>query len=128
MLLTENALTAHDVARIVHLHDPDTATVHVLIPVDGSDASASADAQEHVEASIEALRRAGVEAVGEVTPADPVDAVAATVRAHSADEVVVVTEPHLVQDGLRRDWASRIRRELHLPVLHVVAGTDQVVS
>ena len=31
-------------------------------------------------------------------------------------------------EALHRDWASRLRDELALPVLHVVSGTDRVVS
>jgi hypothetical protein len=27
---------------------------------------------------------------------------------------------------MRRDWATRLRHRLHLPVLHVIAGTDEV--
>jgi hypothetical protein len=48
--------------------------------------------------------------------------------ADASDEIVVVTPPHLVESGLHRDWASRLRDELSLPVLHVVSGTDRVVS
>jgi hypothetical protein len=40
----------------------------------------------------------------------------------------VVTPPHPVEDGLHRDWASRLRDELELPVLHIVSGTDRVIS
>jgi hypothetical protein len=39
-----------------------------------------------------------------------------------------VTPPHIIQAGLHRDWASRLRDELTLPVLHVVSGTDRVVG
>jgi hypothetical protein len=28
---------------------------------------------------------------------------------------------------LHRDWASRLRDELRLPVLHIISGTDRVV-
>ena len=40
----------------------------------------------------------------------------------------MVTPPHLVEAGLHRDWASRLRDELALPVLHIVSGTDRVIS
>ena len=91
-----------------------------------------ARAREHAEAAVErsvaALAEAGVEVSGEVCSDDPVPAVVAAARQRSADEVIVVTEPHLVEETLRRDWASRVRDALALPVLHVVAGTDRVVS
>ena len=49
-------------------------------------------------------------------------------RRVGADEVIVVTEPHLLETAFRRDWAARIEASLDLPLLHVVAGTDRVVG
>jgi hypothetical protein len=37
--------------------------------------------------------------------------------------VVVVTRPHAVEDTFHRDWASRARERLGVPVLHVYGGT-----
>jgi hypothetical protein len=39
-----------------------------------------------------------------------------------AQEVVVVTEPHAVEDTFHTDWASRAREALGVPVLHMYAG------
>ena len=36
--------------------------------------------------------------------------------------------PHLVTDLLRRDWASKLRHQLSVPVLHVIGGTDEVIN
>jgi len=79
-----------------------------------------------VDGFVEAAGMAEVD--GETTGDHPVPAVVEIVRRLNADEVVVLTEPHLVTDLIRRDWATRLRHELDLPVLHVVLGTDQVVS
>ena len=65
---------------------------------------------------------------GETTVEHPVDAVVARTKQIGADEVIVLTEPHLIADLTRRDWATRLRHSLDLPLLHVVSGTDQVVS
>jgi len=81
-----------------------------------------------VNASITALAAAGVSARGSVTGSDPVPAALEAVRQDAAEEVIVVTPPHPVEAGLHRDWASRLRDELELPVLHVVSGTDRVIS
>ena len=43
-----------------------------------------------------------------------------------ADEVVVVTTPHALEDTFHTDWASRARDELHVPVMHLYAGTSQL--
>jgi hypothetical protein len=156
VLLTEKVLTAHDVERFAHLHDPEPVRIHVVVPAhddrseleevvddiaradfseavrddhDVTDASRAVLADRELSASIDALKAAGVaEVVGAVATGNPIDAVVALVAELDADEVVVLTEPHLLADLTRRDWASRLRHALDKPVLHVVSGTDQVVS
>lgn len=130
VLLTENALTDHDVQRVAHLHDPEPVCFHVILPVQAdADAAARATASDQLAKSLALLIDAGVAAAdGEVTFSHPVDAVAVRTTALSADEVIVLTEPHLLADLTRRDWATQLRHQLDLPLLHVVSGTDQVVS
>jgi len=38
----------------------------------------------------------------------------------------VVTLPHALEDTFRRDWASRAREDLRVPVLHLYLGTNQL--
>lgn len=157
VLLTEKALSTHDVARMAALHGDDPVRVHVVIPAHGdfggveeavddiakthfrdamhdeeSEATPqqlASRAHQELAASVAALQAAGLAEVdGEVVSKHPVDAVVAIAGQLGADEVVVFTEPHLVADWTRRDWATRLRHKLHLPVLHVVLGTDQVVG
>lgn len=154
VLLTEEALTAHDVARVSSLHDTEPVSVHVLVPVDTrhnkvvtaldeialgqlreaahdpgqlSAEQARAGAETALRRSVEALQGAGVRADGAVVGNDPVTETVAAAQRLAADEVVVVTEPHLVETTFRRDWGSRLRSKSSLPVLHFVAGTDRVV-
>jgi hypothetical protein len=68
-----------------------------------------------------------VAAKGSITGSDPVPAAIEAVGLYLADEIIVVTPPHPLEDGLHRDWASRLRDELTLPVLHIISGTDRVV-
>ena len=156
LLLTEKALSAHDAERFAHLHDPEPIHIHVLFPAhddrseleevvddlartdfseaihddhDVTDKVRTAGAGRELAVSIAALVAAGVAAVdGEVVTGHPVDAVATIAAALNPDEIVVLTEPHLLADMTRRDWATRIRHAVDKPVLHVVLGTDQVVS
>jgi hypothetical protein len=37
---------------------------------------------------------------------------------------MVVTSPHAVEDTFHRDWASKARESLGVPVLHVYAGSS----
>ena len=154
LLLTETTLAEHDARRIAELHGTEEVTVHLLAPADAEhnrliealdeialgrigeafdddDATpqqAELDAMHVVNASLDLLKAAGLEAQGSVTGSDPVPAAVEAVRADFSDEVIVVTPPHLVEAGLHRDWASRLRDELALPVLHIVSGTDRVIS
>jgi hypothetical protein len=155
LLLTETTLAEHDARRIAELHGTEDVTVHLLAPADAEhnrliealdeialgrigdafddddDATpqqAELDAMHAVNASLDLLKAAGLEAQGSVTGSDPVPAAIEAARADSSDEIIVVTPPHLVQAGLHRDWASRLRDELALPVLHVVSGTDRLIS
>jgi hypothetical protein len=152
VVLTEQALDADDAARIAALHEGETLSYRVLVPADternlladvldhlslgelrealkalrgrepkGDQARASAE--EALSASLASLRGLGVEAVGEVTQDDPLPALSSAVTAHGAREVVVVTRPHAVEDTFHRDWASRARERVGVPVLHVYAGT-----
>lgn len=147
LVLTEDALTPHDVIRIAQLHGDEKVRAHVVVPVErharglvetldevalgrlGQPADASDPqlrAQAALDASVAELRAAGIEAAGQLSADNPVAEVVDA--AASADEVIVVTQPHLVEESLRRDWASRVRDGSGKPVLHIVAGTDRVVS
>lgn len=154
LLLSETTLTDHDVRRIAELHGDEDIDVHLLVPADAEhnrliealdevalgrlrDAlddddptpeQAEHDAMHAVNTSLEALRAAGVTARGSVTGSDPVPAATEAVRLDASDEVIVVTPPHPVESALHRDWASRLRDGLQLPVLHIVSGTDRVIS
>lgn len=150
VILTEQTLAAGDAQRIVELHEGEQLDYRVLVPADTernllvdvvdhlsmldlraaldsvrgrSDASARTDARQSLAASLEALRGLGVTADGEVTSDDPLPAVRDKVAALGAREVVVVTRPHAVEDTFHRDWASRARDVVGVPVLHVYAGT-----
>jgi hypothetical protein len=155
LMVTEDALGGHDVNRVAQLHGDEPVTVHLLVPADtkhnaliealdevalgrlrdalddsddATPAQAEQDAMHAVNASIEALRQAGIEARGSVTGNDPVPAAIEAVTTFDVDEVIVVTPPHLVEEALHRDWASRLRDKVKVPLLHFVAGTDRVVS
>jgi hypothetical protein len=154
IVLTENALTEHDVTRIIEWHEGDLE-VHVLVPetsdqsrfdqvvddiarVDGDelrrDLAKADDDDETITSrralseSLELLASNGITVKGALTPKDPVPATATAVTSEDADELWVVTEPHLVSDLLRRDWASKLRHLLPVPVLHVIGGTDEVIN
>jgi hypothetical protein len=152
VVLTEAALDAGDAGRIAALHEGERLRYRVLVPAD-TERNVLADVLDHLSllelrqalgalrgkahghadrpqdagtqlaTSVAALSGLGVEVTGEVTDDDPIPALASAVQRFGAREVVVVTRPHAVEDTFHRDWASRARDTLGVPVLHVYAGT-----
>ncbi|EWT03012.1 hypothetical protein N865_03615 [Intrasporangium oryzae NRRL B-24470] len=149
IVLTEEALKPVDVDKIVALHADEGATYRVLVPADTDrnmlsefldhlslfemrealDAlkpvdreGAHADAGTALATSLAEFERHGVVVTGEITGDDPMPTLLEEVSRLSASEVVVVTEPHAVEDTFHTDWASRARETLGLPVLHMYAG------
>lgn len=74
--------------------------------------------------SISAFLEAGAQAVGEVTPLDPLERLEQLVAERSSAEVVILTRPHLVAELLHLDWTHRARRRLNVPCLHLVAQSE----
>lgn len=133
LLLSEDSIHEHDAARISELHADEEVVVHVLVPTHAKHGAASTDTGEQdamhaVNATIDRLTAMGLTSHGAVTGDDPVPAAVEAARRFDVDEVVVVTPPHPVRESLHRDWASRLRDDLDLPLLHFVTGTDRVVS
>ncbi|MBW1598883.1 indole-3-glycerol phosphate synthase [Streptomyces sp. JJ38] len=93
--------------------------VHEADEPEGSEATPPARlALEH---SLKALRDTGAEAVGQVIEKHPLDVLTAVVAESNADEVIVLTAPHLVEEFFHRDWASRARHKVGVPVLRLFA-------
>ena len=154
-MLTEDTLTDADVEHITALHAEDDVDYRVLVPADTErnllvsvvdhlglgelrqalddvlgrepkPSQARATAADRLGASVAAFRAAGAEADGSVVDDDPVPALGAQVAGGGVREIVVVTYPHAVEDTFHRDWASRARDRLRVPVLHLYAGTSEL--
>ena len=156
VVLTEDTLLDADVLHVLDLHDDDPTLIYrVLVPADTernmlvsfvdhlglgelrealSDVlrrepkptEAKAEAGEQLAASVAAFAAAGVTAEGQIVEDDPLPALRAEVAAGIVREIVVVTYPHAVEDTFHRDWASRAREMLHVPVLHLYSGTSEL--
>ncbi len=77
-----------------------------------------------LEYSLRALRQAGAEAVGQVIEEHPLDKLKTVVEDAGADEVIVLTAPHYVEEFFHRDWASRARHKVGVPVLKLFAHSE----
>ncbi|MGL6280421.1 MAG: hypothetical protein ACRC50_12810 [Gaiella sp.] len=114
-----SAVTAHAAGRPVE--------VLVVAPALGSrlarwtsDDAAYADAQQHLDATVAALRRAGIEARGHVGSHDPVQAADDGLRELRADEIVFATHPPETASRLEEDVIEAARERYALPVTHLV--------
>ncbi|WP_286259952.1 indole-3-glycerol phosphate synthase [Streptomyces graminofaciens] len=143
--MIEKALTSADVEFVTTLHGDEPVSFHVLLQPRGDQADRllraiddlalgepAAAAREGetpegeqardagaqaLEVSLQALRVAGGEADGRLIEDHPLDALRALVEEVGADEVLVLTDPHYVEEFFHRDWASRARHKVGVPVL-----------
>jgi hypothetical protein len=149
IVLTEEALKPVDVDKIIGLHEDEAPTYRVLVPADTDRnllssflnhlslfemrealeslrpvdrVEAHADADTALSRTLAEFESHSVVATGEITADDPMPTLVEEVARLGAQEVVVVTEPHAVEDTFHTDWASRAREALGVPVLHMYAG------
>ncbi len=81
-------------------------------------------AQRGLEVTLEALRARGHEVVGQVVAEHPLDLLKSVVAETGADEVIVLTAPHYVEEFFHRDWASRARHKVGVPVLKLFSHNE----
>ncbi|KUN22056.1 indole-3-glycerol phosphate synthase [Streptomyces antibioticus] len=143
--MIEKALTSADVEFVTTLHGDDPVSFHVLLQPRGDQAdrllraiddvalgeldeaarerevpegAAAKDFGERaLEVSLQALRGSGSAAEGRLIEDHPLDALKSLVEEIGADEVIVLTDPHYVEEFFHRDWASRARHKVGVPVL-----------
>lgn len=144
VLMIEQPLSPLDVEFVTTLHGDDPVSFFVLMQPRGSkdrllraiDDIALGELEQAVQEreepegqqalepaeralnhSLAALRAAGGEARGEVVQRHPLDTLRGVVEQVGADEVIVLTAPHFVEEFFHRDWASRARHKVGVPVL-----------
>ncbi|MFF4252611.1 indole-3-glycerol phosphate synthase [Streptomyces sp. NPDC001663] len=145
VLMIEKALTSADVEFVTSLHGEEEVSFHVLLQPRGDQAdrllraiddvalgeldeaarerevpegAAAKDFGERaLEVSLQALQATGSEAEGRLIEDHPLDALKTLVDEVGADEVIVLTDPHYVEEFFHRDWASRARHKVGVPVL-----------
>jgi hypothetical protein len=150
--MIEKALAPADVELVTTLHGEEPVSFVVLMQPRGDqdrllravddvalgyldDAAREKEVPEGEEAfppaeralahSIEALHKAGTEAVGELVERHPLDMLRTVVERTGADEVIVLTAPHFVEEFFHRDWTSRARHKVGVPVLKLFAQHDE---
>jgi len=82
-----------------------------------------ADARARLDRSLAWARECGIVARGEVGDPSPTIAIEDELRDFGADEVVVVTHPRERETWQEHGELERLRRELDVPVTHLVVGS-----
>ncbi|WP_037883365.1 MULTISPECIES: indole-3-glycerol-phosphate synthase [unclassified Streptomyces] len=151
VLMIEQPLTAVDVDFVTTLHGDDAVSFIVLMQPRGDqdrllraiddvalgelpeairegdepEGEAALGPAAHALAhSLNALRAKGAKAVGQLVEDHPLDKLKSVVEEHGADEVIVLTAPHFVEEFFHRDWASRARHKVGVPVLKLFAHNE----
>lgn len=78
-----------------------------------------------MEQSVQSLRAAGCESIGQLISGHPLTVLRSVVKETHADEVIVLTAPHLVEELVHLDWGNRARGKLGVPVLKLYAHDDR---
>jgi hypothetical protein len=144
VLMIEKPLTPADVEFVTTLHGGDQISFVVLMQPRGKQdvllraiddvalgefddavreggepggARAELPAERALTHTLAALRATGAQAVGQVVEDHPLDLLRSMVDQTNADEVIVLTTPHFVEEFFHRDWASRARHKVGVPVL-----------
>jgi hypothetical protein len=98
-----------------------TSRAHHLM----SDYDAEArEAHRRLDASLAWAASQGFEARGEVGDSDPLTGLEDELRDFGADEVIVVTHPRKQANWAESGELERLRRELEVPVTHVVVDRE----
>ena len=85
---------------------------------------ARAAAAERLDASLDAMRAAGMTARGEIGDSDPVQAIADALRTFAPDEIVISTHPEGRSNWLERGVVDAARERFDVPITHVVVDLD----
>jgi hypothetical protein len=76
--------------------------------------------RQALQSSVDQLAARGRAADGAVTMEEPVAALTSLVQKCGAREALILTRPHVVAEFFHVDWASRARRHLGVPLLHLL--------
>ena len=81
-------------------------------------------ARQRMELSLQAIQEAGLRARGQVGDSEPNVAIEDALREFPADEIIISTHPPDRSRWLENGVVERARREIELPVTHVVVDLE----
>jgi hypothetical protein len=82
------------------------------------------EARQRMELSLQAIQEAGLRARGQVGDCEPNLAIEDALREFPADEIIISTHPPERSRWLEKGVVEQARREIELPVTHVVVDLE----
>ena len=82
------------------------------------------EADKRREESVRAIEAAGFRVSGEVGDSDPNTAIQSALLRFSADELIISTHPPERSRWLERGVVERARRDIELPITHVIVDLE----
>ncbi len=86
---------------------------------------ARAAAQARLDASLGAMRAAGLQVEGEIGDGDPIQAIEDAVRTFQPDELILSTHPEGRSHWLERGVVEKAHERFAVPITHVVVDLDR---
>jgi len=132
LVIANEALSGGELREQILAGDGEHVEVDILAPVLTSPLHYSVSdidrelerAQARLQRSLAWAREQGIVARGEVGDPSTASAIEDELRDFGADQVIVVTHPREQEGWQERDELKRLRRELDVPVTHVVVGDN----
>ena len=136
LVVANQTLAGGELADLIRERDGEHVVVDVLAPVLASPIHYGvsdidcelAEARVRLRRSLAWAHERRIVARGEVGDPTPITAIADELRGFGADEVIVVTHPRDRLTWQERGELARLRRELRVPVTHVVIPAEQQTS
>ena len=130
LVVANETLQGGELRERILAGDRERVEVDVLAPVLTSHAHLAttdvdherAQASVRLERSLQWITEMGITARGEVGNTSPTSAIEDELRDYGADEVIVVTHQRRRETWQERGELERLRRELNVPVTHIVVG------
>jgi hypothetical protein len=131
LVIADGSCTSQDFReQVVSAAEGRPTRAFVVAPAVGSrvslwtgDESAYSGAEEHLEATIQALKAIGVEATGHIGAHDPIQAADDGLREFPADEIVFAVHPDHTANWLERGLVEQARDRYAVPVTELVLQT-----
>ena len=79
-----------------------------------------ASAKRDCDSAASLFTQFGAKATSTLISGEPIGPLSEKVAEVDAGEVIIMTRPHVVSEFFHVDWTSRARRNLNVPVLHLI--------